>query len=110
MNPASGIKLLLIGGEVYGNSNFQTHITVNCIGERKSADVPKEGIIFLEDGYKVELTIESPYGCPNECVSSGSLCSSHGICSYDVNNKNSHCYCNDGYTGTYCDKSIYIYI
>lgn len=99
----------LVGGEETGAKYFETHITVNCIAQRQSVDVPKQNIILVKDGYIVEMIIESPFGCPNECVSGGTLCGQHGICSYDGNSKNSHCYCNDGYTGIYCDKSIYIY-
>ena len=53
------------------------------------------------------LSVQSLYGCPQECpATDGSLCSEHGLCSFDHSNNKSHCYCYDTHGGNDCSIAI----
>mmetsp|Transcript_16669 Transcript_16669/g.15034 ORF Transcript_16669/g.15034 Transcript_16669/m.15034 type:complete len:307 (+) Transcript_16669:16-936(+) len=52
---------------------------------------------------KYHIVMESYYGCPSGCpVTESGLCNSHGHCSFDEDKKTSHCFCNEGYSGSDC--------
>ena len=51
------------------------------------------------------MWIQHISGCPRECLTSGetpTVCNGRGVCGFDTDHQESHCFCNDGYAGEKC--------
>jgi hypothetical protein len=101
-DPSKGVTLkYLYGDRCPSNVLRSTTINVHC------ANVHAVTMSALEPEkcqYVVEM--QSMYGCPKECpITSNGLCNSHGHCHYDPTMKAPYCYCNEGYSGSDCQRS-----
>ena len=63
--------------------------------------------VYEDVACEYRIDVKSRFGCPLQCTggakSAGSqVCGGHGVCGYDATNSKAKCFCNEGWTGSYC--------
>lgn len=105
-DPSKGVTLKYLPGDTcHSGKGRQLTLNVEC------ANHPYRVVHAIEiDSCEYEITVQSYYGCPQECpVTTDGLCSGHGLCMMEMNSETHgtpHCYCNSGYSGTDCSTRI----
>lgn len=106
-DPTAGVLLKMVGGdEVGGGSKKYFEVRLNCISIGRDVLIPEGTGIVVTDLLSHLISLDTISACPSECVSSNKMCNNHGVCGYDNENGFTHCFCNDGYQGDYCQNSI----
>jgi hypothetical protein len=107
----TGVQLKYRGGDQCGAGPATRSFAINfvCVEEATSVRPP---VSKVEEGYddskcEYEVTVETIYACPTQCVSQNTRtsCAKHGICGIDIDADAARCFCNQAWTGEYCQES-----
>lgn len=80
-------------------------INLICDQEDQGANVPDDEPIIEEPTCVYTLTLKSTFGCPVSCATlNGKVCSDHGECGYDKQQKVARCFCESGHYGLDCSE------
>ena len=112
-NPANGIVLTYLNGDMCTYTDSQT---------KKIATKPRSfGINFLCSDFAVTspstkviegefstceylVTFNSAYACPTQCpIVDYKICSTNGVCGFDVDTNKARCFCDTGFEGEACN-------
>lgn len=101
-DPSKGVSMKYSEGDKCVNTDVYRSATIDVHCDNSKATI----LSALEPSLcQYHMVMKSYYGCPKECpVTSEGLCSSHGHCAYDSNNRKPYCYCNEGYSGDACNQ------
>ena len=124
---AAGVNLYYYNGDYYlaGHYYLGTTLSFRC---SDSTTIPKYADVERLSVYNHIIWMDSVYACPKgmfqnlfcitrsisshayvlECFpnSQGQICSGHGICMNDNSIDASRCFCNSGFKGEDCSKSV----
>lgn len=108
VRPARGVRITFLNGEnqwcptTNGIPNNRTFtVELLCANVAPQSNYGDASVFELNNcDYRMQL--KSIAGCPLQCVSSGSICSGHGVCGFDTDAGASRCYCYTGYQGNDC--------
>jgi hypothetical protein len=114
VRPARGVVVTFINGDSqwcpyisqtrqYQNRTFSVELL--CSPTKPQATYSDASVIELNT-CDYRMTLKSIAGCPLQCVSGGSICSTHGVCGYDTDVGASRCFCYTGYEGSDCSQSV----
>ena len=103
--PSLGMSLQYLGGQVCEEStsglDSTFKIRFHCAPEVEDA----APVVEIND-CNFTIDISSPLACPMQCpLYSHKLCADKGLCDYDTDMKETHCFCNKGFYGPDCSKS-----
>ena len=93
-DPSKGLKISYKGDYCNGGKQRMFNVELSCTD--KLNPIPTHAYELAGCEYTVYMP--SVYGCPLECpVANRQLCGGQGHCSYDLDSKAAHCFCNRGY-------------
>jgi cbb3-type cytochrome oxidase subunit 3 len=112
--PARGVVVSMINGEntfcprdpatgIPRNRTFSVELL--CANVAPQANYGDASVVEL-NSCDYRMTLKSIAGCPLECLSSGSICGTHGVCGFDTDLGKSRCYCYTGFQGDDCATPI----
>ena len=117
-NPARGVVLRMPGGEDKfcqppAGSTQPAHrhldVALDCYPGIKD-NVPDVELIYEKYACQYTIYLQSHWGCPLECMAGAdsTVCSNHGVCGYNRDDRRSMCYCDTGFTGDHCDTRAFV--
>jgi len=106
-NPGAGVSLTYTHGQHCSNGQRRAmKLNFKC---SMTAQIEKfeQNVIDESAHCEYAITIESEYACPTQCGFGGGqkMCNAHGVCGFDSDAKTARCFCNEGYSGSGCDKT-----
>lgn len=102
-DPTAGLSLTYSGSLCSRGDQRKFIMEMPCAD--KLNPIPTHALEYSHCVYTI--TIPSVYGCPLECpIARRHLCGGNGHCAYDDDKSSARCFCNRGYTGSDCTRSI----
>jgi len=128
-DPSEGLALVYEGGDLCKTDlTKRRKIKVHMLCDPKASFQPSRALVIEDSLCEYSVIVRTKYACPIQCDPDYSaealeaaannpyharelqfnpksgLCHSHGVCGYDQTNGYAKCFCNEGYSGPYCES------
>jgi len=104
-DPTAGVVITYTRGDNCSGRQIERQLTIKFMCSTLLGMSPFSLERVIEDKCHYSLTVNTVFGCPNECHIGGNrqLCGGNGFCGMDNDNRSPRCFCYDGWVGFACE-------